>query len=737
MASLVDLGKQIYASPQGPMEPKQQAIANTQSRIAKGDDLISAAQKMADLSDSEKEYIQRFETSRKIVEQKIGEDEGYGMAAMKRLQAHQGDKLADALIDEADNIKIDYLKKNDPKFVAGDAFVTGLLNEASFGQLSKLYGKAGELLQGRPYEDVVKEQAERIRLYEKAFPGTTIAGKVASYLLPGSPAKALFTSVAKVGTKAAGALIPRLLRNPKLVTKALEAAGMSAPVSGALGRVANVATNAITSAIAGGAGTAAVAGTRGALGTNLQGFDLDRGIDDGIDQGVTAAIISGALPVAGAVIGETAKAFGPGVSRVAQRVDQGVGRVVEGFTGTSQKALRAYGKNPAGVKAASGTQKDIADDLVDFLQNSKRSRLPELQAADDLLHSLPDVDVSKTIKFLNSQKAGLDPSLDASVNRLKEWATRIENTVGSGKVSASDARGIVDDLQNAAKDAFGKESNLYLSALKQASRDLRSEIVKTAEASGGEPGKLYGELMKKGADKVEVLKFIGKKLGSTDEMQKQNGERFIKTIFGTNKEFIRSRMSDLDSKFGTNFLERAELANTANQLGDKGVPALIPQQGTGAFGKAPTLLGSAGSALGLAAGGPGGALAGGAIGTGAGTILASPKVGRLVVGASEKISNFIQHLFADPQVITRIKNGAIGVGVPLEIRRMAYEIEKALIKDGPASASGVVRLVADTPYFIGLVHAYDVASRKQNSKTAQSALSKMKPQSQGIARPNQ
>jgi hypothetical protein len=51
------------------------------------------------------------------------------------------------------------------------------------------------------------------------------------------------------------------------------------------------------------------------------------------------------------------------------------------------------------------------------------------------------------------------------------------------------------------------------------------------------------------------------------------------------------------------------------------------------------------------------------------------------------------------------------------------------------SASGIVRLVADTPYAVGLLHAFDLETRSKQNEVAGRALQRMNKPQQEIATP--
>jgi hypothetical protein len=665
----------------------------------RGDDLMAKAKGIVDLDDDDIRLTTLFKNSEELVRTRMSQDPAFEKAFLEKIQPLEGEHLAQAIIDSGDELRIDYLKRTDQGFTSEKAAASSFLNSATFGQLSRIVGKAGELIEGRPYEEVVQEQAEKMRLMEKAFPKSSLAGEVASYLIPGSPAKALFTRAASFGARGAGKVISKIIAKPGLLQK--------------IGQ----------SAAAGAAGSAAVAATSGTLGSDLDSIDLERGGDEAFREGAVGAILGGGVVAGASGLGEAARIAAPAVRSFAKGVEKTTSAVVEQASGTSANALKAFNRDAKGLKKAFGTERQIGDDLTDFLLTHKRSKLPEVKLAEELLPQLPKVDSSATIDYLRSFKPGVNPGLDNQVSTLNEWANRIEKSIGRGKVDPTRLRDVVDDLQTAVAEQFGKESPFLADALKKASRIARTTIVDTAQSIGGDAGKSYVQLMEKAADKRQILQFVQRQMGRDPIVMEKNSERFVSQLFGKNKEIVRSRLQQLDQQFGTNFYERSQQASFARQLGPNGEPSPLPNQFTGASGKGTQLGGAIGSAVGYLSGGLLGAGAGASLGAGAGAVASSPRAGALLIGGSDKISGFLRRMVANPDALKRI---GLDRGTPFEVRRMAQEISNTLIKDGPVSAGGVTRLVADTPYFVGLVHHFEVAERKQKQEKLGIALQKQR-----------
>lgn len=748
--SLSELSQQVDAARGEPLRVTISYPTDTPKKAAPetapepGDAVMVKAQGLQDLNDEEKSYVKLFQSSNDLVMSKIQADPVFKAAIEKKIQPLQGENLAHAIIDAADEIRIDYLKKTEPTlFTADDAAKTAFFNTVTFGQLSRIIGGADQLINGRPWKETAEQQGERARLLQKAFPKSNLFGQAVGFMVPGSPVKAVFEKAAGIGAKGAGAIIDRLVSNPGLLAKVAQ------------------------SATAGAAGGAAIGGIEGGLGSGTDAISFDRAGDKALSNAIGGGVFGGALPLATAGASKAAEVAAPYVRSAAKGMVRNIEGLVESLSGTSKTALRAYNKDPGALRRAFGTEKEIGENLVDHLLSLKRSQLPEVKLAEDLLPNLPDVPANPVVKFLRSFGTGRDPKLDPQIKILHEWADRIEagfpttqipgpaktiqtsaldssfgaNTATAremisvpvtranpnARIAATAMRDVVDDLQTASAEQYGKESPFLADKLKQAARIARMSIADTAAKQGGEAGKTYNELMAKASEKRSVLKFLMKRLGTNPETMEGRAEGFVRNLFGANKTAVEGAMARLDEKFGTNFLEQARAAKNARalwpQLPTNAKPGNLPLVSSHATGKA-----VAGVVTGGAVGGVPGAIAGAALG--------SPRAGAMLLGASDNISGFVRKMVANPEALKRIAGNASNA---LEIRRVAQELGNTLVKDGPISAGSLTRVVADTPFFIGLVHAFDVAERSQEASTGRSALSKMQSaqENQNIATPRQ
>ncbi len=711
--SLVDLAR----SAKPPAAPAPAPI--------RGDDAITNARNLAKPSPEEARLASLYTQSEQIIQgeiqsnPKLGEELGAKIDALTKAGKLQD--VSGLIIDEADKVKIRELQKENPSwFTSKDAASAGFLNEATFGQLTKVIGGLATI-RGQNYEDVVAQKAEQFRLLSKAFPGWSTVGKVASYLTPGSPARALFEGAASLGSKAVmtaatASLFKKVATDPGFLTKVA------------------------ASAAAGAFGAGAVEGTKGTLGTDLQELNLDRGAGEAAQAFAVGGLAGGSIPVITEAGSQVVGALSKPISRMARNMSDSVAKQVQDLSGTPKEALRAFNRDPEAMRAAAGKDFVRSEKLKNFIEAVDDSRLPERQAADGVLVNFKDVDAKKLVDFLKSAHGGNDPQVAGQANIVRQWGdnfankfakaadetvavnpnslTPIESKVVPGavdsRVSAPQLRQWVDEMQAAASKFYGKDAPFAAEKIKEAAAMGRQMLLDAAKTEGAN-GVAYTQNMAKAAEKRDVVGFLMDRMGKSDVSREMRAKGFYKSIFGTNNTAIELRLRDLDQKFGTTFWDEAKQSFFSRQLGDKGAPALLPQQQTGK-----SLLGIV---LGGVTKGPVGAVTGG--------LASSPRVGAAAIGVSDTVSGFVRQMLAKPEVLARLAGRAEAGGnsaavaqlrVPEEVRKIAQSLSSTLTKDGPISAASTTRLIADTPYFVGLVHYFDVADRQAQKKGTVNAI---------------
>lgn len=683
---------------------------------ARGDDLIEASKQFENLDAEESAFLKLFSQSKDLVEARAKQDQAFKQVFFEEAKKLKGNDLANYIIDKADEVKIDYLKTNDPKFTSQQAALVGLGDDLTFGQLSRLSGAAESLVGDESLQASIEEKAEEYRLLQKAFPTADIAGRLGSFFIPGSPIAKVFN----MGRKAA----------------AVGKAGKAAKLFGKVIKNPNLLTRAGVNATGVGLGAAAIGGARGTLGSGLeQPLDIERGLEDAGAAGFIGGLLGAGGTVAHSVGQQISRAAAPSVKATVKSVDRFWGRIFEKTTGVREETLRQAAKEratgargPSTMRGQAGREADIGDDLVDFLQ-SQRSKLPEVQQADKILPNLPTINLKMVSNNLRRASKEATPKQRAEAKSLQQWADWMEKQVKNPSAAEPDQVRIkiLDKIQDELRTEFGKNSAFFSANLKNAGRLTRKLIEQRAVevgrkgGEGSEAAKTYVGLMRKAAEKRGILNFISKRLGNTDEKMRETSERYIRNLFGRNTSLRQSKMRALDEKFGTDFAERARLADLAKSTGDaSGTLGVIPNINTGAFAR---------GALGGLALGAGGGLAsgdtgiGGAVGFTAGALLSSPALASRLLGTSSKVSDFSRLLFANPEALQRIGRSGPVDGT---VRQIAKTLQRAYEKDGPVTASGYLRLVADTPYFLGLVNAFNEIEESRAEPTQQRALESLK-----------
>jgi hypothetical protein len=739
----------------------------------RGDDLMAEAHASIQATDEEKRLASLFQQSMQMVKAKAESDPAYGekiQSELGGLAEKGGADFFNRVIDEADGFKVEALKKENPHwFNSGEAARVGFFNSATFGQMSKIIGAVGTVAQkipgvttahdGQSYEEIVTAEAEKFRLLQKAFPGSFTVGDAAAYLVPGSPAKVAFSKTASFSTKVVGKALERLAKNPQ----ALSGLARATVEAGAAG--------------AGGAG--AIAGVSGGLGTDLEEFSLDRGVREGVFASAVGGVAGAATAPAGAAFMAGAEKVRPFAQRWANRIASYSDEVVEGLTGTPAKAIRAARSRGAELRAAYGSEGKLGLRLAEKLDAIDDAGLPERKAADALLPQMGELNVSKVLR---TAPAGATPAeARAYAGIQKEWdahLTKIVERHGGtlDNAPAAAVRECIDQLQREGRrlGAYGAGSgdNLTGSVLREHAAVLRAELL-THATSFGKTGERYTKLMEKAASKWETYEYIRKELGRDPE---KAGERLLANLFGRNKEIMRQRMRSFDETYGTSFLKEAEDAHMARMLGPGGNPQWLPAQPTGrsnlgfiASTTATTLGTAAGYVTGDTATGAGvGATLGGVV-----AAASSPKVAARMLGASDSMTGFVKAMVARPDALARVAGKYAGkagsealfrgngvfhasraakeavqaqdraavqlerLKVPVQIQRLAQQVYRTLQKDGPVSAASTTRIIADSPYFLGLVHYFDVAARSSKAAQGTEGIAKFQPPrpQEGVATP--
>lgn len=716
------------------LRPMPKATRNPIVPEKRGDDLMAEAHAKGGPSDDQVYWAMKVQDGQKAIQARMEEDPTYAERVgpeLERLAEAGDDAFFEKVIDEFDNLKIEQLRQTNPELMgAAQAGVTSLVNSALFGQLSRLSGAAAAVA-GGDYETTVAEAAEKIRLLQKAYPKTSFTGSAASFLVPGSPAKALFAKLTNLGTKAARPALSALASNREMLGKVMGAGARNALYRGTGG--------AIGMGVAGGADGA----IRGALGQDFQDLSFDRSVEQGLYGGAFGFAMGGtggALSTPARKVGQAV--FVPAAKAVGAKVDDALGML----SGVDDQALRASRTRAAEINRMAGKEGDLAEQVQQRIFREAQAH-PEVKLADQALERVPgEMNMMPFIQRLRTRPASITPAERnaGTYSKVAEYADHIEERIkGLGydptKAPLHAVRKVIKDFQNDVDESLksGGYTNpdklpADMRIVKSAAASIRKDLIKAVEASGSEDGKLYLGLMAKASKKAGLGRFLVKRLGETPEKAQQQGAVFMQQLFGRNKEYAKLQLKRLDDELGTNFSEKAQDAYFGRQLGAstrKGAPGadvgLMPAQTTGKSALGLIGLGGLATAGNYAADALPepfqapvrvlGALAGGAM-----AASSSPMVARNLIGSSDRMTMAVQKMFANPTLFEKL---ATAKGVPKDVRFIAKDISKTLNRDGILSASSTMRLVADTPYFLPLVHHWDVLRRKEAREAAAGGMS--------------
>lgn len=311
-----------------------------------------------------------------------------------------------------------------------------------------------------------------------------------------------------------------------------------------------------------------------------------------------------------------------------------LGRTASELSNISEEALRTYGtgigKGSKALKAAAGTERKIADKLVDVIDNFD-DYIPEKQIIDKALGNMPPMNFNKVYKTMDNVQVigGTETALkaNAKIKRLKNlWK-------GIGPIPAKKFREIRTQLDNEIKSAFSKDVGTAEIIEKQLMkvRKAMKESLEDAALKSGNPE--YIKAMKTYSDKLEKLEEIKGYLGKNSSTRERRVEAFVDNLFGKNKTNAQKVLNDLSEIVGADFVQDAKLAQLAQEFGPTGKPGLLPTHTTGR------------STLGLGAGGTmlvSGAKTGNiplAL-AGAGTVgLTSPKIAATTLGSLDALAS--------------------------------------------------------------------------------------------------
>jgi hypothetical protein len=416
------------------------------------------------MDDFAKTFVKEFSFVKSTLEQRSPDQAEAILSDMLKLPK---DELVKTVLDTSDAIKIDTLKKSDPKFNRLSAFIRGVGDSATLG----LAAKAGALLeapfQDKPVADVLRDDAERARLLQKAYPGTSIAGITAGFLGPSVGAKA-FESGANAGisgTKLMGELgekfVEKLGADPKFAA-----------------RVGGLIDNALTrSAAAGAVGSAAFTGAKG-------GAEL-----------AADASLGAVKPE------ELPNAFGQLAAKTLDQAEEGA-KLGAIFGAGGMLAAGAYRTGSAALRKGAGL---LGKDLNYQLNN--------LELVREVMDSTPGMVIAESADKMA-------PVIQRQQEALKAIETSAKNEITAALKNkniqlSKEFQGTADELSNAVTELrqAGEEG------VARAATNLQDTIGKAY----GQRNRAYGAKLDEIVQKTDANVNLTKPLELVDDVLKKNG----------------------------------------------------------------------------------------------------------------------------------------------------------------------------------------------------------------------
>lgn len=516
----------------------------------------------------------------------------------------------------------------------------------------KMAGGKGKLSDA--YDQFLTENNEEEKQLQKEYPMAYGAGEAASFLTPASGANLAF----KAGSKLAGA-------GMRAVPGTMNAIQAARYARTPLGKLVLNATPV--------AEAAAGAGLASGLQTGIENLNTQQAIDEAKLQ----ALYGGAVPMGGQALGFIGSKAAPAIKEAVTHI-----------TGTPWEAMAKYAANPQAIRAASGSEKDLADELVNTIKSVKESNIAEAHEAENMLKDISPANLSRVKDVLidiagapGSKKKAGSPEEQAVIDKLHEWwdylpqgvsktyeatpeakrqlmeyaalneqlggklltpdelvAAKIGTYTGPEKIPAKQMNELKKSFQDVASKYYGTDNApAYINAVKGAGHEARQSLLDAAKISGVPE---YGEKMATVADKIKTAEQLNSFLGNVLESKPLVAQRMFETLQHKGAKNLEklATLQKFDEQFGTDFMQQADNAITAKRLGKSGTPALLTQLRTG-FANTPLLIGGAAAgSLGYLSGEPKYSLLGilgGALATSPAVWTAGMQTGRIASKAAD------------------------------------------------------------------------------------------------------
>lgn len=257
------------------------------------------------------------------------------------------------------------------------------------------------------------------------------------------------------------------------------------------------------------------------------------------------------------------------------------GKLAQETSGVSEEALRMATSKTGreALKASAGKQFEIGENLVDAIDNAWNV-IPKSAEIKATLQSVPYVNISPLLSKLRTavpsahtaEMKGVVEKLNQKADELSELAVKYGDT---GNIPADKLFEYRQELDNVIGDAWGKESGKYVSALKDARKDIKDALLQTAKGTEYEPQ------MQDLAKKLDALDKIKQVVGKTSDTREARAESIIRNINNLGKEKKREWMQNFQDVFGGDYLNQAKMAQLAEQMGNEGQGSWLPRWTTG------------------------------------------------------------------------------------------------------------------------------------------------------------
>lgn len=248
------------------------------------------------------------------------------------------------------------------------------------------------------------------------------------------------------------------------------------------------------------------------------------------------------------------------------------------ISGISKEALNLAATGPAEreiLKQFAGKANEVGLRLLEMLKKPSEF-LPEAKEINSALRDMPEISTENLKNTLLKSKIpnAIEPTA-VSVN--KKIGEIIENIPEKPTLSALEMRGIRDQLD--IKIPWDNpEKNEYEKVLTAARKTIQEDLINAAKISGNER---YVEAMDILSNKLEAIKRARDVFARGSTGSELNAESVMRNLFNKGKAERKDALKAVADIFGVDFVEQANLARLADEIGEGGVASWLPKHTTG------------------------------------------------------------------------------------------------------------------------------------------------------------